>query len=76
MGARLRAALAYRSMSQRRLAELSGVPQATIATYVSGRVAMPAPAIVSTSQALQVDPGWLLLGPDLSLNPSPLSYAA
>lgn len=76
IGNRLRGALSRRRMTQRQLAEATGIPQATIATYLSGRVAMPVPALLAISRALSADPGWLLAGAELRLDQAALGYAA
>lgn len=73
---RLRAVLAKRRISQRQLAEATGIPQATIATYLAGRVAMPITALAAISRATQSDPGWLLNGEDHHLDGRALIIAA
>jgi transcriptional regulator with XRE-family HTH domain len=73
---RLRSVLARRRLSQRQLADATGIPQATLATYLAGRVAMPAPALLAISRATGADPGWLLCGGEHRLDMAALSLAA
>lgn len=65
---RLRHVLARRRMTQRDLALAAGIPQATVATYLAGRTAMPVTALFAISRATGVDPGWLLFGEEHRLS--------
>lgn len=73
---RLRRVLSRRRLSQRQLSDATGIPQATLATYLAGRVAMPATALFAISRATGADPGWLVAGGEHRLDPAALSLAA
>lgn len=75
MAERLRGAMARRRISQRKLADEAGIPQATLATYLSGRVAMPAPALLTIARVIGADPGWLLAGAEHRLDLPALTLA-
>lgn len=57
---RIKAVLEERNMSQKELAEKTGLTEASVSRYVNGTRAPKAPVIVEMAKALNVDVGYLL----------------
>lgn len=75
LGNRVRFSAIYRRVSLKELAERAGIPYGTLLTYLSGKHVMPVTALALISNALQVDPGYLLFGKEYLLNERALNGA-
>lgn len=57
---RLKKAMAASDVNARELAKRSGLTEASISRYLSGKMEPRVPAIAAMAKALHVDPTWLL----------------